>query len=307
MSRRSWTTWVVGEPVERAVKQRNAADPDATDWYVDIACPNCGDVFEATKASVSKNKSHVCKAHLAKKKCNIPEEEREDDMSNATALPESKRARMTVVKHESCNKRIDSLRREMQENKVEFGQRIQSLETRRVLYDTVLRTCFPTLPLPLDCDSAIDQMQRALKTDVIDKQPHLTTAATTTLATLEDKRELETGDLRRDNVALKHKLELMERERDSMRSALVRGDDVTTWQNLNELTKKKVERHELCLLNLHRALRRHVLPAIHNEGEREKLARLCADEVCELKKDIAKLGSCERRVRCDGFGPLLLG
>lgn len=306
MSRKSWTAWVVGEPVERAVKQRNAADPDAKDWYVDITCPNCGDVFEATSASVSKNKSHVCKAHLAKKKCNIPEEEREDDMSNAIALPESKRARMTVVKHEACNKRIDSLRREVQENKVEFGQRIQSLEARRVLYDTVLHNCFPTLPLPLDGDSAMDQMQRALKTDVIDKQSHPIATATTTLATLDEKRELETGDLRRDNAALKRKLEVSERDRDAMRAALTR-DEVKTWQDLHELGKEKMRRHELCLLNLDRVLLRHVLPAIRDEEERQKLARLLKDEVCAMKKDLEKLVSCERRVRRDGFAPLLLG
>lgn len=147
MSRQSWAAWTVSAPMERASKQRNVTGEGATDLYVDITCPNCGDVFEATHASVAKNKSHVCKAHLAKRKCNIAEDERSGDDSNAMALPPSKRSRMAVVAHQQCNKRIDALER-----------RVNGLEQDRDMFVDSLVNGF-SLSRPLTHENVVPKIQ----------------------------------------------------------------------------------------------------------------------------------------------------
>ena len=92
-TRRSWKAWNVSDPVERASKARSNAGQVA--MYVDITCPHCGDVFEATAASVAKNKAQVCANHLKNKKCDQPEglTESESAAWGARLMPPSKRDR----------------------------------------------------------------------------------------------------------------------------------------------------------------------------------------------------------------------
>lgn len=114
MARRSWCDWVVSAPVEREVKLRGGGGASSTALYVDIKCPHCGDVFEATAASVSKNKSNVCSAHLAKKKCALVETQQGGVDATVLALPPSKQRRTSVVVHQECNRRFATLEERVQ-------------------------------------------------------------------------------------------------------------------------------------------------------------------------------------------------
>ena len=90
MARRSWSAWVVSEPVERPAKVRTGGSAVVTSLFVDIKCPYCGDLIECAASSVSKNKTLVCTAHLARKKCNLPEDQRGGVDAAVLALPPSK-------------------------------------------------------------------------------------------------------------------------------------------------------------------------------------------------------------------------
>lgn len=163
--RRSWKAWTVSEPAMRASKQR--LTPGELTAYVDITCPNCGDVFEATSASVSKNKALVCGTHLKNKKCDQPKDATAEESAELSTmvLPPSKRNRTSLHIHASCEKRFAEVKAEM----ADLRSDVNWLTKKASLYDMALTTVFPTLELPLRDGSAHMQLQTAVQHDVIER------------------------------------------------------------------------------------------------------------------------------------------
>lgn len=227
----------MSEPVERPVKQRNMSEEGATDWYVDITCPHCGDTFEATHSSASKNKSHACKAHLAKKKCHIPEEERADDVSTALALPESKRARMSVVKHEACNRRFG-----------ELEQRIGSLEKDRDAFVGNLITGFPALQRPITSDNVVPKLQ------VVMQCTALANIATSTTPPVHGVPMLNDHTQSADSLTYMHKYMAVVREQAELTEALKAANEALQAEKEATIRMEKLYREELT--NVKRLTRR---------------------------------------------------
>ena len=163
--RRSWKAWTVSEATERPAKTRSNTGEVA--MYVDITCPYCGDVFEATAASVSKNKSVVCLTHLKNKKCDQPKctDNAEAEEQSVLALPPSKRNRTSLHVHASCEKRFA----EMDTRITDLRHDVNWLTKKSTLYDHALTTVFPTLELPLRDGTAYMQLQTAVQHDVIER------------------------------------------------------------------------------------------------------------------------------------------
>ena len=65
----SWSAWTVtGEPFEAPIGRRDASGK-TTDTYVLIKCPNGCQPFKMLASRVSEGKAAMCKAHIARMKC----------------------------------------------------------------------------------------------------------------------------------------------------------------------------------------------------------------------------------------------
>lgn len=100
-----WSAWVVSEPVELPVARR--ASGKSTDTYCWITCPNCPqnatNPFRTTAASLRKNKSNVCRAHIAKMGCGTTSITGDDAAvvgDTLAILPPSQRSKANTVVHE---------------------------------------------------------------------------------------------------------------------------------------------------------------------------------------------------------------
>jgi len=261
MSRQSWSAWTVSAPVERPVKQRNASTVNATDLYVDIACPYCKETFEATHASVSKNKSHVCKAHLVNKKCNIPLVDRDSDNSSALALPASKSSRMTVVKHRACNRRISDLERDQDLT----NARLDVLEAKSTLYDGALKAVMPLVELPLVHGRAEQQLRIALP-----MTPASTSIVPISALVSQSAIEGSVGcdRLCAENATLKRKYEVSERDRAAaieQNKRLRNGDEIDTLKTAINRHGVRENAYERALISLNKVLHEKALPHLTDE------------------------------------------
>ena len=183
--------------------------------YVDITCPYCCEQFESTAASVSKNKGHVCTAHLAKKKCDLPKNERGGVDASILALAPSKQARTSVVIHKACKEQYDELKQESAEMK----ERLSKLEAKTNMYDNVLTEVLPSLKLPLIEEVAPLQLREAISKDspqapivVSTPEPSLEVKLERAKRVLESK-DFENEGLRKENSRLKGGTELAQQRR----------------------------------------------------------------------------------------------
>ena len=159
----SWSTWVVSSTVSRESKvgSRDASDALTTE-YVHITCPFCEYRIESTKHSVSKNKSLLCRSHLAK--CTKRPSDGSDTASRNAVdqgssegqldLPPSKKQRLAVVQHRDCIAR---------ERK--FEERLGTVEARLQLIENTIVSHVPGVKIPLECEQlvlALDSMKTVL-------------------------------------------------------------------------------------------------------------------------------------------------
>ena len=163
----SWTSWVVSEPERRTIERNGIAE--ATDWFVTITCPHCNDTFEATAKSVRTNKSYLCKAHLARSKCNLPEADRGGVDTAIAALPPSKRVRMSVVQHAGCVKRYNDLKEEM-------TSRFERLESDRDNLVRAMVTAFPSLVKPITETNVVPQIKLLITNEAKSTVPTVASA-----------------------------------------------------------------------------------------------------------------------------------
>ena len=156
--RRSWKSWNVSVPHQRPSKLR--AVPGDLSYYVDITCPNCGDVFESSAANVSKNKALVCLTHLKNKKCDQPIELTESEARDRStlALPPSKRNRTSFEIHTSCRLQYETLSSKVDD----LQSSVDKLNDKSQLYDHALSCVFPALELPLVTGRAEAQLRLVL-------------------------------------------------------------------------------------------------------------------------------------------------
>ena len=149
-----WSAWTESVPVMRAIKLRNTVVPDPGDddgstpcaEYVFITCPHCEGQIESTKKSVKKNKSLLCRTHLAK----CPRRPIDTPAScGAIAvateeidLPPSKHQKLAVVQHRDCISRQRA-----------SDDRISALEQKFQVIEDVIVSCIPGTKRPLDGDS----------------------------------------------------------------------------------------------------------------------------------------------------------
>ena len=157
-----WSAWTESEPVTRAIKLRNTTPSDEDGStpcaeYVFITCPHCEFPIESTKKSVKKNKSLLCRSHLAKcpkRPSDTPTSDNAECESGATQtttilattaeidLPPSKRQQLAVVQHRDCiaRQRVSD-------------DRISALEQKFRVIEDVIVSCIPGTRRPLDGDS----------------------------------------------------------------------------------------------------------------------------------------------------------
>ena len=162
MTRTSWSGWIQSEPQLRSVKQKRRPGDEQTALYVDITCPHCGDVIEAFAASAAKNKSNICKAHLASKKCNLPESQRDGLNANVLSLPPSRRGGHREVLHQNCVSR-DEFRQAVEEGRraIATSKKEAKCEAKQEFAQMIV-TAFPQLGWlhPVAPESVVPQLTR---------------------------------------------------------------------------------------------------------------------------------------------------
>jgi hypothetical protein len=210
---------------------RNSEGIDSVCLYVDIKCPFCGDVFEATAASVEKNKSNVCKAHLANKKCNLPATQQGGADATIIALPPSKRARSAAVLHKQC---VPVSRfAELEERTAGLEQRTACLERDRDLFVDNMIAAFPSMTRPLVADNVVHQVKTEFCISY-GSNPS-TRGQDTRLSDQLGDKELESEQKDRRLLALQRRNDTLEREISSMRSRVERvesGQELKLQANL---------------------------------------------------------------------------
>jgi len=162
-----------------------------------------------------KNKSNVCKAHLAKKKCNLLESERGMVDASILALAPSIQARTSVMIHKACREQYDELKQES----AEVRERLSKLEAKTSMYDNALTMVLPSLKLPLIEEVAPLQLREAIAIDrtpvpivVSVPEPSLEVKLAKAMKTLEAK-EFEIEGLRKENARVKGGSELVQQRK----------------------------------------------------------------------------------------------
>ena len=165
MPRNTWSNWTQSAPVLRSLKQRRGENGVQEGLYVDITCPHCGDVIEALAASVAKNKSNICRSHLASKKCNLSEDQRGGMDATILSLPPSRQAERTEVLHRNCvsqeQLRASEARGEqrLRESEARGEQRLQNVVQHVVSVMPYIPWTYPVVPEELGV-----QIQRSITT-----------------------------------------------------------------------------------------------------------------------------------------------
>jgi hypothetical protein len=113
----SWSAWtVIGEPFEAPIGRRDASGK-TTDMYALIRCPNGCPPFKMLASRVSDGKAAMCKAHIARMKCD-PDLHVGDDTGSLPreiqALAPSQRSRPARDVHKRCVAEYEQLKRDQE-------------------------------------------------------------------------------------------------------------------------------------------------------------------------------------------------
>ena len=273
MPRNSWHRWVASGPVERPLKQQQPSNGDSVvrlGMYVDITCPNCGDKFDALQASVKTNKAYICNAHLAEKRCHIPEAEREEFTKEQTLslLPPSKRNRLSVVTHKSCNENIQLLKTQMalSNQKTEtLEQEMKMVKGKLSGYDLMISDINQTLPVlaPVDVSNIVPKLQLQFNTLPGGSNLIVGMPSTSNAMVVNDQAASSTYDLEARNRYLTNQLAEAERKNVTFRKDLKRvalGEETVMLRKLYKRGCRAREEMQIGFNDIDAILREYELP-----------------------------------------------
>jgi hypothetical protein len=235
------------------VTTRSKAPPYEEDRYIPITCPHCNVQFVEIKESLLKtDKASKCLKHLRKCtefKGKVPEK-------NARALVVTSNTSITTVTTTTTNAddELKSLRRD-----------VEALKAKSCLYDSVLTSVLPSLPLPLEapeqkakitlCEAITKEYtfmppdvnkQLQIKDYTIGLQQNIIESNKKTEQELRKELELKTEELEEKNEKLNQSEKTVKESCDNYKTALKKYERVRKERNdlfakLKSITKGNKE------------------------------------------------------------------